>query len=442
MELAAAIDMAAGAAHGYAKSHGYHAVPDGTTLTLMNEIRRDGHLRTDGYEVSARGPVGSEQSGYGTYVLERVPISHGPARGALSMSVGDIDMMANMRFSRERDAEFFLASSFEMSEWSRGRSPPSLGEMQVSAAADALRGAGLPGNSVFVSRAGWMAMSQGERSRACGGEQDRKAFLDNLQSSSPSVVAVLFDRASIRDLPQGLDQVVEDVRRRMGYGAQVIPDLALMLVDASTGSGARPESLPGWHHRPPPPITPEEQQEKPARIPGDSELYGDVDLPQDGEDFFGITFASAGAGRAGRPRRKPTVVSFDWDDTVMIADRRDGVVDYDEHGDPKGGTLNEDAAELMRLHAGMGDKIVIVTCRYPDGLATVWDAVREHGLPVSEAYATSHASKAPTLRSVGATIHYDDSDFRSDEIRRELGAAVSVRHADRIADYVASWGKT
>lgn len=161
----------------------------------------------------------------------------------------------------------------------------------------------------------------------------------------------------------------------------------------------------------------------PKRIPTVRELFQDIELPQEDDDF-GIVFSSV--------KKKPRTISFDWDDTVMIADRADGKMDFDQYDNPTSGTLNQDAAELMRLYAKQGCNIVVVTCRTPEGLNQIWEAIKEYGLPVNEVYATSHTSKAPILLELGASIHYDDNDFRMDEIRTELGYAISVRHVNQI----------
>lgn len=161
----------------------------------------------------------------------------------------------------------------------------------------------------------------------------------------------------------------------------------------------------------------------PNRIPTVRELFEDIELPQEDDDF-GIVFSSA--------KKKTRTISFDWDDTVMIADRSDGKMNFDQHNNPTSGTLNQDAAELMRLYAKNGCNIVVVTCRTPEGLDQICEAIKEYGLPVNDVYATSHTSKAPILQELGALIHYDDNDFRIDEIRTELGTSISVRHVNQI----------
>lgn len=139
-------------------------------------------------------------------------------------------------------------------------------------------------------------------------------------------------------------------------------------------------------------------------------------------------------------RNAQKVVSFDWDGTAVTPDLSNPAgIQYGDDDEPIS-VIIPAAAELMRMYASQGAKIVIVTCRNPEGLESVRAMISECGLPVSEVYATSHTSKAPTLRSVGATIHYDDSPFRINEIKDELGPAIEVIHAHHMDAHIAGGG--
>jgi len=134
------------------------------------------------------------------------------------------------------------------------------------------------------------------------------------------------------------------------------------------------------------------------------------------------------------------VVSFDWDGTVVTPDKSNPAgIQYGDDDEPVS-VIIPAATDLMRMYASQGAKIVIVTCRTPEGLKSIRTMISEYGLPVSEVYATSHTSKAPTLRSVGASIHYDDSPFRINEIKAELGPAIKVFHAHHMDDHIVNGG--
>lgn len=148
------------------------------------------------------------------------------------------------------------------------------------------------------------------------------------------------------------------------------------------------------------------------------------------DDDFGLVFSSN--------KRKPIIVSFDYDGTTVFPDESDGEIKFDEDGEAVS-ILNPEAAELMRLHAGRGDTVVIVTARIPTSLDSVWKTINDNGLPVSEVYATSYASKAPTLRSIGASIHYDDDPFRLAEIRAALGPSIKVYRETEMEDNIRAW---
>ena len=135
-------------------------------------------------------------------------------------------------------------------------------------------------------------------------------------------------------------------------------------------------------------------------------------------------------------RRRNIVVSFDYDGTTVFPIEP---IEYDEDGEAVS-ELNPEAEELMRMHASQGDKVVIVTCRPPDAIGSVWKMVKDNGLPVEEVYATAHTDKSPTLISIGASIHYDDSSFRINEIRRAMGPAIKVYYTHEMSENLNAGG--
>jgi hypothetical protein len=109
-------------------------------------------------------------------------------------------------------------------------------------------------------------------------------------------------------------------------------------------------------------------------------------------------------------KKNPIVVSFDYDGVTVLPDDSNGYSEWDENGEAIS-HINPVASELMKRYAARGDKVVIVAARDPSSINSVWKMIKDNGLPVSEVYATSHQSKVPTLRSIGASIHYDDNQF-------------------------------
>jgi hypothetical protein len=115
------------------------------------------------------------------------------------------------------------------------------------------------------------------------------------------------------------------------------------------------------------------------------------------------------------------LVSFDYDGTTVLAhiDPTTGDYQYDENGEPVS-ILNPDAARLMKLYKTKGYEVVIVTARNPKMVKSIWKTIHKNSLPVSKVYATNHHPKSPTIRSIGATIHYDDNPFYVEEINESL----------------------
>ena len=128
-----------------------------------------------------------------------------------------------------------------------------------------------------------------------------------------------------------------------------------------------------------------------------------------------VTYIDDGSGF--RIKRKTTVISFDFDGTILIPtiNPSTGECNYDGNGEPVG-TLSPIAAELMRRYKTRGDKVVIVTSRNPKAVGSIWKMIHDKFLPVSEVYATNHQPKSPVLKDIGATIHYDNSPFHIEEI--------------------------
>lgn len=53
-------------------------------------------------------------------------------------------------------------------------------------------------------------------------------------------------------------------------------------------------------------------------------------------------------------------------------------------------------------------------------LKAVWEAVKQYGLPVGNVYATNRQDKSIVLSEIGASVHYDDSEFRLQQIHKVL----------------------
>lgn len=435
-----AIGKAAKAAHDYAEFRAYHMNPANTsTGALLDEIERYGGLRTNGYLVFASGPVAVGGS-VPAYVVERTPRPRDVLRHSLmEVSPGDADVLRNYRFTRKQDAEIYIASGFDWNEWEGERPPVNTREdLETRNCAIRLREIGMPPGTRFVSRSGWEAMSAAVRMGFCGGDSQKYALLDNLRNSGVNIVALLFGNVSLLHLPGGIEHVATQIRNDLGYAVQTITDFAdpILLVDSTLGSFGHPVSQPNGRQdslpkQPVPEPVLKQNKQTPYYV-NDQEMFKDIQLPEE-DEAFGIVFSSARTAS-----RKPIVVSFDYDGTTVFPIDLGHGLDYDEENEPVS-ELNPDAAELMRLHASRGDTVVIVTCRYPYGLKSVWKMIHDNGLPVSEVYATSHTSKAPTLRSIGASIHYEDSPFRSDEIKNALGSDIKVYPPEAMLTNARLW---
>jgi hypothetical protein len=239
---------------------------------------------------------------------------------------------------------------------------------------------------------------------------ERVAFVRNeynrtvLDGMRRDDAAVILDGIMSGDL-----NALVDTMRRMTGMTVTAPSPTLILV-VSDNRATRQMS----------PATPATPGTTPATEPA-KDFFEGIEPPDETDDSdFGIILSSTGYRHAGN--RKGTVVSFDYDSTTVIPnyDPATGECETDEDGELVS-TLNPVAAALMRRHHARGDKVVIVTARPPDSIGSIWQMIRDNSLPVSEVYATNHHSKAPTLRSIGATIHYDDSPFHVDDVNRMLG---------------------
>lgn len=89
------------------------------------------------------------------------------------------------------------------------------------------------------------------------------------------------------------------------------------------------------------------------------------------------------------------LISFDFDDTLSFGG--------DYIGNPK-------ILDKVREHIKAGDICVIVTARSRQqfSILEIDGFIFEHNLDISAVYFTNHELKGPTLKYIGADVHYDD----------------------------------
>jgi acid phosphatase class B len=120
----------------------------------------------------------------------------------------------------------------------------------------------------------------------------------------------------------------------------------------------------------------------------------------------------------------PTIVSFDFDDTLAYPD----------------GTAKSCMLEMVLFHAERGDECHIVTSRTESHEDEAWIALNQpsrmtvakfitkHMLPIRSVTFTAHEPKGAALRKLGAHLHYDDDRAEVDSAADHgvVGVLVSV----------------
>jgi acid phosphatase class B len=132
--------------------------------------------------------------------------------------------------------------------------------------------------------------------------------------------------------------------------------------------------------------------------------------------------------------QKATIISFDFDDTTVFQPSEENEIDFEVVGE-----LNPEAAELMDLYHKNGCVVVIVTCRCSNELKAVWEAIKQYGLPVGNVYATNRQDKSIVLSEIGASVHYDDSEFRLQQIHEALGNRIKLYRVNEMYKTIESF---
>jgi len=94
------------------------------------------------------------------------------------------------------------------------------------------------------------------------------------------------------------------------------------------------------------------------------------------------------------------IVSFDFDDTLLFC----------------GGSSNVIILDKLREHHKAGHTCVIVTARSRQfySIKEIDDFIIKHNLVINAVYFTNHELKGPTLKHIGAEVHYDDAEHHLD----------------------------
>jgi hypothetical protein len=118
------------------------------------------------------------------------------------------------------------------------------------------------------------------------------------------------------------------------------------------------------------------------------------------------------------------VVSFDFDDTLCMAD----------------GSPNAKMMDLVRKYAQEGFKCYIVTARNKQHESSKWirenqpdrvrvkDFIKEHDLPIKQVHFTNHIEKGPILFQIESIRHYDDSHEHLKSAREHGIEAIHPEH--------------
>lgn len=389
-----AIRWVANAAHSIASTRGYDNPAARTVgdFSIERQAREEGFVHSGGYDYFPRQKP-PERGRFPRYVIERVPApNERTARVWPTISSRDADVFPLVSFTRRRDALTYLSFGEYERIWHEHAVPRSSG--LSSAVINRVREVSLPPGATLVSGASWRRMDSVEKVELVAKDYDRTA-LDSLGRDDVGIV--------FQALQVAMPGIVNDVRRTTGLNATAPSPTLIVVTVPSGGQPARAAT--------PPAAGGQEPRQEPAR-----DFFEGMEPPDDTDDFDVILASSAG-----KRQRRMRVISFDYDGTTVFPniDPATGHCPYDEDGEAVS-TLNPVAADLMRKHKARGDKVVIVTARNSDSLGSIWRMVRENSLPVSEVYATGHQPKSPTLRSIGASIHYDNSPFHVEEVNHTL----------------------
>lgn len=138
-------------------------------------------------------------------------------------------------------------------------------------------------------------------------------------------------------------------------------------------------------------------------------------------------------------KKERVLVSFDFDDTMTQP------VWVAENECWEGRGPRTEMLQKMRDHHAQGHTVIIVTARDEDsererakrGEVTVAGFIRQHNLPVSDVYFTSHAPKGPLLAQLGVSLHYDDSP---DDLDSAKNSGIQVQQVLHPADEITHSG--